>query len=471
MLYSLILLTILILYALLVKYRFKFAILCIIACLPLYLLRFNVFGVPTTVLEVMILISFGYWVFYHTNFLQILAKKYTFGDYLKEKSRRIKYPFGVEIMMLLGISFIAIFVSGITNSTLGIWKAYFFEPILVYLLILNNFQKKKDFDKIFIAITLSCFMLSVYAIFQKITGIGITNEFWQTVETRRVTSVFPYPNALSLYLAPCVLILVGWTFSIFDKNKKLAIFTIITVILSIFSIYFAKSEAALVAISISLIIFFIINKKTTFVGFLIILIFGISTFFSLQTQEYLKYKISLSDKSEQIRLQQWKETWQMLNNGRLFTGSGLNNYSNAILPYHQEGIFFNKEKDPDFRRKIVIFNDKYRQEHWQPVEIYLYPHNIFLNFWVELGLAGMILFIWIIGKFLYQSLLLTFKNSSNKDRFISLGLFCSMLVIFIHGLFDVPYFKNDLAVFFWILISMFSLINTKTIISHTKSKE
>jgi len=51
---------------------------------------------------------------------------------------------------------------------------------------------------------------------------------------------------------------------------------------------------------------------------------------------------------------------------------------------------------------------------------------------------------------------LVFKN--NKNKYIILGLLCSMVVIVVHGLVDVPYFKNDLAVMFWLMIAMLSII-------------
>jgi len=36
---------------------------------------------------------------------------------------------------------------------------------------------------------------------------------------------------------------------------------------------------------------------------------------------------------------------------------------------------------------------------------------------------------------------------------------CSMIVIIIHGLVDAPYFKNDLAMMFWLLVALAGMIN------------
>jgi len=84
-----------------------------------------------------------------------------------------------------------------------------------------------------------------------------------------------------------------------------------------------------------------------------------------------------------------------------------------------------------------------------------------------LGLAGMLLFIWIIGKYLAISFkLLAIRG--NRDKFVILGLLCAMVAIIVHGFVDVPYFKNDLAVIFWVLVAMMSLINYELTITNYK---
>ena len=92
------------------------------------------------------------------------------------------------------------------------------------------------------------------------------------------------------------------------------------------------------------------------------------------------------------------------------------------------------------------------------MEIYLYPHNIFLNFWSELGILGALIFDWLIVKYLIISLGLFLFNKKIKqnsvNRYLALGLFSAMIVILVHGLVDVPFFKNDLAALFFILLAL-----------------
>ncbi|MEA3398830.1 MAG: hypothetical protein U9R06_03780, partial [Patescibacteria group bacterium] len=179
---------------------------------------------------------------------------------------------------------------------------------------------------------------------------------------------------------------------------------------------------------------------------------------------YLSDKAMLKDFSGEVRKQQWRETWTMLSKDYCWLiGSGLSGYQTAIQAYHQEGIFFNFSRDTEFRTKIVWFDEEYKAKHWRPVEIYMYPHNILLNFWVELGLAGALLFVWIIGKFFYLGIRnyeLKIKNNKNKDYLI-LGIVGAMIVIIVHGIVDVPYFKNDLAIMFWAMLALIGTMHLK----------
>ena len=161
------------------------------------------------------------------------------------------------------------------------------------------------------------------------------------------------------------------------------------------------------------------------------------------------------DLSGQIRRQQWTETWQMLKDGRLITGAGLSGYQKAVEPFHQKGIFV-KNDDPNWLRK-VLWNKEYRDSVWQPVEIYFYPHNIVFNFWSELGFFGLLVFVWLIGKQLFLSFRATLKDK-NRERFLILGAGTAMTAIIVHGLVDVPYFKNDLSLIFWTIIALTAIL-------------
>jgi len=514
-----------ILFSFLAWRKLEWAVLVVAAALPSYMIRFSVLGVPMTLLEAMIQVVFAVWVIANwrelkaniANVFRVANWRELFANRANGKVK-IPYPFQWEMILLLVISFMAVGVAGFSNAAFGIWKAYFVEPMLFYIVLINilgkSFTQKptseisnfppfgdkqfpisnkiqnsndKIFDNTLIALGISAISVSLLAIYQKITGQFIYNELWAAAETRRVVSFFGYPNAVGLYLGPLVLLFVGFLFSEWKKflktlqisnfkfliskqipNSKFQIpkiiFITITIFLSLLAIYFAKSEGALIGIAAGLVVFGILAggklRWATIIGIILILA-GIFSY--APARNYVVNKITLNDFSGQVRKLQWAETWKMLKDGRLFFGSGLANYQDAIKSYHQEGFFYNKNNDPDFHRKLVIFDDKYKAQFWQPLEIYMYPHNIVLNFWTEVGLFGVLLFMWIIIKY-FCTLISNFQFPISKQfsmtnfQFIKYGLIGAMIVIVVHGLVDVPYFKNDLAVMFWIFLAMMSVI-------------
>src|SRR3989339_116045 len=131
-------------YFILAKNELKLALILLLAGLPLYQIRFVVAGLPLTILEIMILIAFAVWLIFHTKFLDILRRRYGWQEIKENRKRRQAYPFAWEIICLLFISYGAAALSGFSEEALGIWKAYFYEPALVFILVLNVFAYKTD---------------------------------------------------------------------------------------------------------------------------------------------------------------------------------------------------------------------------------------------------------------------------------------------------------------------------------------
>ena len=437
------------LYGYLAWKRLSIALWILIFALPSYLIRFTIFGIPSTILELMILILFSAW------FLKEKIWQLSFSNIIKQKTDRVPYPFRYEILAVLFISIIAI-ISGWASGPLGIWKAYFLEPLLIFIVSFNLFiQRYKKYQDATAAITpaiyafsLSAVTLSILAIIQKITGFSMPIEW---IDAGRVTSVFPYPNALGLYLAPIIFLSFSLALHKWRANKIISLLLALSVLLSVIAIFCAKSDGAILAVGIGGLLFALLYTKLTRT----LAITGIGAtalliFFTPAWHAPIIEKLTLQDLSGQIRFLLWQETWQMLNDNRLITGAGLNNFQQSLEIYHVDGLFFNKDKDSDFQRKLILFDEKYKNQYWQPVEIYLYPHNIILNFWSELGFFGMIIFAWIFCKLLWLNL----KNFLQTNTGLYLGFEIAFLAMIIQGIFDVPYFKNDLAIMFWVFISI-----------------
>jgi O-antigen ligase len=107
-------------------------------------------------------------------------------------------------------------------------------------------------------------------------------------------------------------------------------------------------------------------------------------------------------------------------------GSGLGGFASAINPYR----------------------NGYAEEQ-------IYPHNILLNFWTETGVLGVIAFGWLT----IQTFVSSFRGwvyGSRGWRPYQLGVLLFLVAVVAHGLVDVPFFKNDLSLQFWVFLGLSS---------------
>jgi O-antigen ligase len=124
------------------------------------------------------------------------------------------------------------------------------------------------------------------------------------------------------------------------------------------------------------------------------------------------------------RIELWKATLEMLRHHPIF-GAGLSGFAERIAPY-------------------------WNANH---PERFIDPHNIVLNFWVETGVLGVIAFAWLLVA-AFRASWQGWKRSDAEWRPIFLGVLLALVAIVIHGLVDVPYFKNDLSLEFWALLGL-----------------
>ncbi len=89
------------------------------------------------------------------------------------------------------------------------------------------------------------------------------------------------------------------------------------------------------------------------------------------------------------------------------------------------------------------------------IEIFQYPHTILFNFWTETGLLGVFAFVGIVVTWVKSAVRVGVAKATaeHPKRYLPiLVLVAPLIAMLIHGLVDVPYFKNDLALLFWIFV-------------------
>jgi len=370
-----------------------------VAGLPLYLVKLDFFGLPTNILE----------------FLQVITVLWWYADKKREKldTREIweKYK---EYLMAAGLLLLGLISSLIINGNyklgLGIIKGWFLLPALFAFVAVNVIDDRKKIRNVLLAFYFSVAAVSLIALVYFVLG--------RLTYDGRLEAFFNSPNYLAMYLSPALIIGLILTRS---QNYNFGKFYYAGCVPIAASLYMTYSYAAWVAVITSLAIAEasargknILKSKVFWSGVTLLILL----FLAQWSSSKMKDAYGLSERSSLAsRLMIWKAAGKLVTDNP-FWGIGPGNFQNKYLEYQK---FY-----PPYLEWAVP-----------------HPHNLFLTFFLYSGLSGFIGFVWL-STIWFRSVI-TKENSQLKFAFLAL-----MAYVFIHGLVDTTYFKNDLAMLFWL---------------------
>lgn len=370
----------------------------IVFALPFYLVQFRVFWIPITLLELIIYALFIIWLI---------------NQFKKKTFRSLKPILLMPIFLIVFGLIISTLFSADLKVSAGIFKGWFIAPLLFFVVLINTLRDKKQIKNLFLALFFSGLGVSLIALFYWLTN--------QLTYDGRLRAFYLSPNYLAMYLSP-ILILSFYLFFVF-KNKVVRILLIIGYGLLFLTIYLTHSYGAWFGLLLALIflgIGFLRNKSRTklyLATFSLVLII-ISSFWLIPSQKF-QGLVDFSYPSLKSRLVIWQSAWEILKDHPLI-GIGPGMFQKYYLTYQAQLSPYPEWAVPQ-------------------------PHNLFLAFWLQTGLLGLIGLIW---------LLITFFIKVFKHKLVNFFLASTMIYILAHGLIDTTYWKNDLAVIFWLVIAL-----------------
>ncbi|MBU1092632.1 O-antigen ligase family protein [Patescibacteria group bacterium] len=374
----------------------------LVLVLPTYLIKFWVLGIPTTWLELAIYAVFIVWLVQHRqNYPKFLSWWSVY-----------KVP-----LILLGISLgVGLAVSTQIIMSLGIIKGWFIDPLLLAVILVSSKQQLKHvFIKVSTGLVIAGLILSVVAIYQVVTGNFITLD-------QRASAWFTSANYLSLFLVP--IIVLGWGLFNQITQQRQRIGLVIAEIVMVMAVYFTMSYAGWLALLISGLIFWVLVRPR----WVNLWWWGLGASLVVASQwQHPKFQQMLDligRSSSHVRLQVWQTALLMIQQHWL-TGIGLGLFEQRYLEFANQ-----------------IFHP--------PIElIMLHSHNIFLQFWLNLGIVGLVGFIWLLA--IWFKLVWSFVMEHNM---IAITIVTAMVALLVHGMLDVAYWKNDLSALFWIIFAL-----------------
>lgn len=384
--------------------------------LPVYLIRFSLGPLPTTLLEVGIWACVLLWIWEHWGNIRRIFRE------LWSNHR----GFVVSASVFLLSATVSLFWAADMRTAAGEWKAFYIEPALIGFLIWYELKKNRSFlPQLSVALMLCGLATALLAIYQHFTGWLVPYAFWENRNTYRVTAWYGFPNGVGLFLAPLIPLAFYLTRHFWAQRAALLprvalALALLFVPAALIAIWYAKSTGALVGVAAGIGVLLLMNQKTRWSAIAAAVI-GLSVFALLPIQNPIKQELLLQDRSGQIRLSMWAETWDLLAD-RPITGTGLASYDERIGPYH-------------------------RTVNGEGIEIFHHPHNLFLTMWVNTGLVGLIAFVGMVTfAFIAVS---KHRPLGYRQQYFAITL----VVMLVMGLVDSPYIKNDLSIFFWFVLA------------------
>jgi len=389
---------------------------------PAYVIKFELLGFPTNLLMVWIIVI---WSVFGLR-LTIEKKWNEFADSVNQIDKKIL----VLIVLFFSAGIISLFTHGFEIKKLGQFIVLFLQPISLFFIY--RYQRKEDLSltsRLLLASYAILTFSGLYAMIQYFMLVGLPSTYWgNSEEPKRALSFFIHPNFYALFIAPLLAFLLPDALKEFSFNKFYAngislrqiskIWKPIAWIIGAFGLLLSLSRAGWIGLTVSAALYVLIagNKTIRRLSLVIVII----TFIAVASVPTLRYRAILpfkGEKSAVSRLSLWNTGIKAIKESPI-TGLGLTGFS-------QNWNRINTDPNLDSHN---------------------FPHNIFLNFWVETGLLGLI-------SFTLLCLLIITKGLKNKTNALALGVSLFLITILVQGQLDNPYLKNDLAIIFWLVLS------------------
>lgn len=373
-----------------------------------YVLRGTFLHVPYTVLE----------LFLVATLVSYVVEKLRAGERFPDPRRM---PYFWPLLLLLLAASVSVVMAPDHRAAAGIWKAYFVEPVLVAYVLADVLRTREHLEKLVAAFFFGAIVVSVLNVMVFLFALGVHKP--HLVEQPPVM-IYLTPNATGLFLGPLLAMAAALAAfgSARERNRSLVFMAIA---LPAFVLSF--SRGAWLGITVALVFLAWHHSRRP----LVLGAIGLAAAAALALppiRHRLKAEFDPHDpfNTVNLRMDLWRATYQMMRTGRhpIF-GTGLSGFKHDIRPF----------------KAAAGYN-----------EDLIYPHNVFLDFYTETGLLGLVAFTWLVVEWARRTYRTLRAQSLMRPYY--LGLAAASVTILVHGLLDVPFFKNDLAFLTLALVGM-----------------
>ena len=317
------------------------------------------------------------------------------------------------------------------------FRTVILEAGIFYGLVRAMVRGRRDAWRMVDAWVLGASLVALIGIYQWAFGQNIITAegVW------RVRAFYGSPNNLALYLGrafPLVLIVgITFFFGLFARRGKSqwrgASYGLAAIVMTA-ALFLTYSRGAWVlGIPVSLLFLAAMRGRRALwvaVGVLIVIVVVVIL---IAGTGRLGSILNTEEGTTFLRLQLWESSWLMVRDHPLL-GVGLDNF-----------LY-------EYRTRYVM------PTAWEEFNL-SHPHNLVLDFWLRLGLPGLLWLGWILVLFFRRGWRVDrrLRSASGQDRLLTLGLMAGMVNFLAHGLVDAAFFLVDLSFVFMLMVALIQL--------------
>jgi putative inorganic carbon (HCO3(-)) transporter len=372
-----------------------------------YVWRFKVGPVPTNVLEILVLATMA---------LYVVGR-------LKSGSWR-PHRTGLEIptALLLIAGAVAIAVSPNHIGALGFYRAYFVEPVILFYVAIDLLRAPRHFRIVLLGLAAGSTLFAIL----NLGAWAIALLSHQPIATANAPeALYTSPNSVAIFLEAPFAIAAGYVLYSDDRRERW--FAAACLVFLLAALLLTLSRAAWLTLALLTLVAVVtmpnLRVKLAILGGALIGGFAVVQIPYVHQRLARQLDFSFKENTFEGRVQIWSDTLRMLRDRPIF-GTGLRGYERVMTPY------MTGTRLPE-----------------------LYPHNLFLAMWAELGLLGLVAFAVLLAMLLWRGWR-GFYRAHGFARPLLWGTSAAFVAVAVHGMFDTPYYNNDISLEFWIVAAL-----------------
>ncbi len=379
------------------------------AALPAYVLRGHLLGrLPFTGLEVVL----G---------LAVLA--FIVESSIQRRMPRLDTPFSVIMAVLLLATVIGVLVSPDHRAALGIAKAYIVEPMLLFIVAVNVLRSNWDWERVVYGLYLSGAVVAVSQLVAVVMALA-GHQFNLNDSPPTPSWLWTDPAAAGIFLDPLVALALG--LALFGGVRHPRLHWAALLLLGLGDVLTLDRGSWLALVVVALVAAALHPRRRLLLAGCLAAMVVAAVLPPIRHRISNELNPNNPANSLVTRAYLWHATVDLIE-AHPFTGSGLAGFQQEIGPYRAQVHDPAVQTNPD-------------------------PTQLELDFWVELGVLGLVA---LLGFFLeLVRYLAPAVRAGPRDHPWAAALALSWVAIIVHGMVDSPYWKNDLAAEWWLLTAL-----------------